>query len=50
MSNVFVCIQDTLALQFNSIKQGQRILLVDDFLATGGIKNLLLKAILYIYS
>ncbi|XP_025425794.1 uncharacterized protein LOC112694517 [Sipha flava] len=28
--------EDSLELQLNSIKKGQRILLVDDFLATGG--------------
>jgi len=28
--------EDTLEIQLNSIKKGQRVLLVDDFLATGG--------------
>jgi len=28
--------EDTLAVQLNSVKKGQRILIVDDFLATGG--------------
>lgn len=30
-------------LQLNSINKGQRVLLVDDFLATGGIHNYILK-------
>lgn len=35
--------QDTLEVQVNSMKKGQRILIVDDFLATGGMKFFNLK-------